>query len=129
ESNNYKTQTIKLLEKPEVPKECMIVVVAGPARDYLQPEIGALNGFGEGGGKALIMLDPPLKFAKNNVDENAGLVNMVAGWGVTADKDLVLDTSGVGQIFGMGPEIALVSSYGTHPIVGSMKKLASGFPI
>ena len=52
------------------------------------------------------MLDPPLKFAKNNVDENAGLVNMLAGWGVTADKDLVLDTSGVGQLFGMGPESA-----------------------
>ncbi len=50
-------------------------------------------------------------------------------WGVTADKDLVLDTSGVGQLYGLGPEIALVSTYGTHPIVGAMKRLASGFPI
>jgi len=129
ESNNYKTQTIKLLEKPEVPKDCMIVVVAGPARDYQQPEIDALKGFVEGGGKALIMLDPPLKFAKNNVDENAGLVNMVADWGVTADKDLVLDTSGVGQIFGMGPEVPLVTNYAAHAIVRTMKDEPSGFPI
>jgi gliding motility-associatede transport system auxiliary component len=129
ESNNYKTQTIKLLEKPEVPKDCMIVVAPGPARDYLQPEIDALKGFVEGGGKALIMLDPPLKFAKNNVDENAALVNLLADWGVTADKDLVLDTSGVGQLFGMGPEVPLVTNYAAHAIVRTMKDVPSGFPI
>jgi len=103
--------------------------VAGPARDYQQPGIDALKGFVEGGGKALIMLDPPLKFAKNNVDENEGLVNLVAGWGVTADKDLVLDTSGVGQIFGMGPEVPLVTNYAAHAIVRTMKDEPSGFPI
>jgi ABC-type uncharacterized transport system involved in gliding motility auxiliary subunit len=129
ESNNYKTQTIKLLEKPEVPKDCMIVVAPGPARDYLQPEIDALKNFVEGGGKALIMLDPPLKFAKNNTDENAGLVNLLASWGVTADKDLVLDTSGVGQLFGMGPEVPLVTNYAAHAIVRTMKDVPSGFPI
>ncbi len=64
------------------------------------------------------MLDPPLKFAKQNIDDNAALVSVLASWGVTADKDLVLDTSGVGQLYGLGPEIALVSTYGTHPIVG-----------
>ena len=30
--------------------------------------------------------------------------DVLAGWGVTLDKDLVLDTSGVGQLFGLGPE-------------------------
>ena len=46
------------------------------------------------------------------------------------NKDLVLDTSGVGQLYGLGPEIALVSSYGTHPLVGSSRRsLRPGFPI
>ena len=129
ESNNYTTQSINLLQKPEIPKECTIVIVGGPSRDYLQPAVDAIKSFVENGGKAVFMLDPPLKFAKENIDENAALVSVLASWGVTADKDLVLDTSGVGQLYGLGPEIALVSSYGTHPIVGSMKKLASGFPI
>jgi ABC-type uncharacterized transport system involved in gliding motility auxiliary subunit len=129
ENNNYKTQTLKLLEKPEIPKDCMIAVVPGPARDYLQPEVDALKNFVEGGGKAIIMLDPPLKFAKNNVDENAGLVNLLASWGVTADKDLVLDTSGVGQLFGMGPEVPLVTNYAAHAIVRTMKDVPAGFPI
>ena len=35
EKNNYKTQTLKMLEKPEISKDCTIVVVAGPKRDYL----------------------------------------------------------------------------------------------
>jgi len=129
ESNNYKTQSINLLQKPEIPKECTMLIVGGPSRDYLQPAVDALKNYVESGGKAIIMLDPPLKFAKQNIDENAALVNVLASWGVTVDKDLVLDTSGVGQLYGLGPEIALVSSYGTHPIVAPMKRLASGFPI
>jgi ABC-type uncharacterized transport system involved in gliding motility auxiliary subunit len=129
EGNNYKTQSINLLQKPEIPKECTMVIVGGPSRDYLQPAVDALKNYVENGGKAILMLDPPLKFAKQNIDENAALVGVLATWGVTADKDLVLDTSGVGQLYGLGPEIALVSTYGTHPIVGAMKRLASGFPI
>ena len=50
---------------------------------------------------------------------------MLEGWGVTLDKNLVIDTSGVGQLYGLGPEIALVSSYGTHPIVSEMKRLSA----
>src|SRR3954447_4267523 len=45
EKNNYKTQTISLLEKPEVPKACNIVVVGGPKRDYLQPAADAIKTF------------------------------------------------------------------------------------
>ena len=129
EGNNYKTQSINLLQKPEIPKECTMVIVGGPSRDYLQPAVDTLKNYVENGGKAIIMLDPPLKFAKQNIDENAALAGVLATWGVTADKDLVLDTSGVGQLYGLGPEIALVSTYSTHPIVGAMKRLASGFPI
>jgi len=129
EKNNYKTQTLKMLEKPEIPKECTIVTVAGPKRDYIQPEVDALKNYVENGGHAFFMLDPPLKFAKEEVDENAALTGVLATWGVTVDKDLVLDTSGVGQIFGLGPEFPLVTSYESHPIVNTMKETPTGFPI
>lgn len=128
ESNNYKTQTIKLIEKPEVPGNCMIAVVGGPARDYVQPEVDALKKFVEAGGKAMFLLDPPLKFSKQNVDDNQALTAMLSGWGVTANKNLILDTSGVGQIFGMGPEVPLVTSYQSHAIVRPLKETATGFP-
>ena len=35
----------------------------------------------ENGGKAIIMLDPPLKFAKQNVADNAALIKVLAGLG------------------------------------------------
>ncbi|MGA3190167.1 MAG: GldG family protein [Bryobacteraceae bacterium] len=129
EKNNYKTQTLKMLEHPEIPKECTIVTVAGPRHDYIQPEIDALKAYVENGGHAVFMLDPPLKFAKEDVDDNAALVGVLAGWGVTVEKDLVLDTSGVGQIFGLGPEFPLVTSYESHAIVSTMKETPTGFPI
>ena len=130
EKSNYKTQTVKLLEKPEIPKECTIVVVGGPRRDYIKPEVDALKKYVEqDGGRALFMLDPPLRFAKQEVDENKPLTDLLADWGVTLDKDLVLDTSGVGELFNMGPEVPLVTGYENHAIVREMKNIPTGFPI
>jgi ABC-type uncharacterized transport system involved in gliding motility auxiliary subunit len=129
EKNNYKTQTLKMLEKTEIPKDCTIVTVAGPQRDYVQLEVDALKAYVEGGGHALFMVDPPLKFARNEVDDNDALIGVLAGWGITADKDLVLDTSGIGQAMGLGPEMPLVASYESHAIVNTMKESPTLFPI
>jgi ABC-type uncharacterized transport system involved in gliding motility auxiliary subunit len=50
-------------------------------------------------------------------------------WGVTPDRALILDLNPIGQIFGLGPEVALVSSYGSQPIVNEIKRTATGFPL
>ncbi len=129
EKNNYKTDTAKLLEKPEVSKDCTILVVGGPRRDMIQPEVDAIKTYVENGGRAVIMVDPPLKFSKQETDDNQALAGVLAGWGVTANKDLALDTSGIGQLYGMGPEVPLVSDYQSHAIVREMKDVPTGFPI
>jgi len=129
EKNNYKTQTVKMLPKPEIPADCTIVVVPGPKRDYIQLEVDALKNYVEGGGRALFMLDPPLMFGGQQIDENAALAMVLSGWGVTLQKDLVLDLSGMGQVFGAGPEYPLVTSYESHAIVREMKDVATLFPI
>ena len=129
EKNNYKTDTVKLLEKPEIPQTCTVVIVGGPTRDYLPTEITALKNYVENGGRALFMVDPPLKFSGNGVDENRPLMSLLEGWGVTPQKDLVLDTSGVGQLFGLGPEFPLVTTYTQQAIVRDMKEVPSGFPL
>ncbi len=128
EKNNYATQTLKMLEKPEIPKECTVVVAGGPKRDYLAPTVNALKAYVEGGGKALFLMDPPLKFGQE-VDDNQALSDVLESWGVTLKKDLVLDVSGLGQVFGLGPEFPLVTNYASHVIVSSMKDTATGFPI
>lgn len=129
ERNNYKTREISLLEKPEVPKDCTILAVAGPRFDYPEPQVKAIKGYVEGGGRALFLLDPPLQMGKDDVSENPELAKMLDSWGVTLQKNIVLDTSGIGQLFGLGPEVPLVASYEYHPIVREMKGTATAFPI
>ncbi len=118
--DNYQTKTISLLEKAEIPADCTVVVVAGPKSDYLQPSVDTLKKYVEGGGRALFMLDPPLKIGKATAD-NEALTNLLQSWGVTADKDLMLDMNPVGQLEGVGPEVAIISKYDSQPIVDDMK--------
>jgi len=129
ERNNYKTRTISLLEKPEAPSDCTVLLVGGPRFDYVQPAVDAIKTYVENGGRALFLLDPPLKLGRSEISENAALTKLLESWGVTLNKDLVLDTSGIGRIFGLGPEVPLVISYESHPIVREMKEIATAFPI
>jgi len=129
ERNNYKSQELSLLEKPEIPKECTVLMVGGPRRDYLEPAVNAIKGYVEGGGHALIMLDPPLKFRGDEIDENQALTKLLESWGVTLNKDLILDLSGIGRIFGLSEAVPLVTSYESHAIVREMKEVATAFPL
>jgi ABC-type uncharacterized transport system involved in gliding motility auxiliary subunit len=126
--DQYATKSISLLEKAEVPAECTVVVIGGPQSDYQQPAVDAVKKFVEQGGRALFLFEAPLKFGRPTAD-NAALSDLIQSWGVSMDKDLLLDLSPVGQIMGLGPEVALVSTYDSHPIVDAMKGTATAFPL
>jgi ABC-type uncharacterized transport system involved in gliding motility auxiliary subunit len=127
--DNYQSQTVNLLQKAEVPADCTTLVVAGPTRSYQQPEVDAIKKYVEDGGRALFTLDPPLKLGRDEVADNDALTNLLASWGVTLQKDLILDLNPIGQIAGLGPQVALVTHYSTQPIVNEMKGMATGFPL
>ena len=127
EKDNYKTRTVSLLEKAEVAKDCTLVVVPGPRFDYPAPVVAALKAHIESGGRALFFLDPPFRFGKEQITDNQALVETLANWGVTLNKDLVLDTSGVGQMFGLRETAPLVTSYESHPITRDLRGTATAF--
>ncbi len=127
--DNYAAKSIDLLQKAEVPGECTVLVVAGPRGDYQQPAVDAIKKFVEDGGRALFLLDPPLKMGRSEIADNDALTGVLQDWGVTADKDLILDLNPIGQLFGLGPQVALISSYDSHPIVSEMKGITTGFPL
>jgi ABC-type uncharacterized transport system involved in gliding motility auxiliary subunit len=129
ERNNYATRTISLLEKPEVPTDCTIVLIAGPRFDYVQPAVDAIKKYVEGGGRALFFIDPPLQLGNQPIAPNELLVKQLGAWGVAPQPNLVLDTSGIGQVFGLPAAVPLVSSYGSHPIVNGMQGIATAFPL
>jgi ABC-type uncharacterized transport system involved in gliding motility auxiliary subunit len=125
----YTAKSVNLLQKAEVPSDCTVLVVGGPSGDYVQPEVDAVKKYVEDGGRALFLLDPPLKVGRSQVADNNALTGLLQSWGVTADKDLILDLNPVGQMLGVGPQVALVTSYGSHAIVNEMKRSATGFPL
>ena len=73
EKNNYKTDTISLIEKPEIPKTCTIVVVGGPKHDYLQPAMDALKIYVMGGGRAIFNFDPVLNLPNQKMGDTPAL--------------------------------------------------------
>ena len=126
---NYETRTVSLLQKAEVPGDCTTLVIAGPTRNYEAPEVDAIKKYVEGGGRALLLLDAPLKAGRSEIADNDALANLLQSWGVTLDKDLILDLNPIGQLVGLGPQVALVTSYESQPIVSEMKGTATGFPL
>ncbi|MEO5821765.1 MAG: DUF4350 domain-containing protein [Vicinamibacteraceae bacterium] len=111
--DNYTVESIALAQQPEVPADAAALVIAGPTRDYLAPEIESLRRYLNKGGKALIMLDPP------DTAEAPPLTNLVAlaaEWGVDVGNNVVVDQSSIGQAVGRGPGAPVVVAYPGHPI-------------
>ena len=75
------------------------------------------------------MLDPPVQFGRSTIAANDALTGLLQSWGVTLDKDMILDLNPVGQLAGLGPQVALVTTYTTQPIVAQMRGSAVGFPL
>jgi len=127
--DNYEARSIDLLQKAEVPADCTTIVIAGPTKDYQQLQVDAIKKFVEDGGRVLLALDPPLKLGRSPIADNDALTTLLATWGVTLDKDLILDLNPIGQLAGLGPQVALVTRYASQPIVNDMKGTATGFPL
>ena len=147
EHDNYKTRTVTPTgAKPEagksvavgqpataefeVPKDCTVVVSGGPQTDYPPAVVNALKSYVEGGGRAMFMLDLTLKLGRGTpAAENPDLMKVLAGWGVTVNKDLSLDLSGLGQLFGLGPEVPLIAEYQSHAITQPLGHVPTAFPL
>jgi ABC-type uncharacterized transport system involved in gliding motility auxiliary subunit len=127
--DDYESKTIALLQKAEIPNDCTTLVVAGPTKNYEQPEVDAIQRYVEDGGRAFFLLDPPLRLGHTAIADNDALTSLLESWGVTMDKNLILDLNPIGQLAGLGPQVALVTNYSSQPIVDNMKGTATGFPL
>jgi ABC-type uncharacterized transport system involved in gliding motility auxiliary subunit len=92
--------------------------------------VAALKAFEEGGGRELIMLDSVMHIGKEEPPaENAELAKVLENWGVTVNKDMALDLSGLGQIFGLQIDVPVVASYESHPITQPLTRALTAFPL
>jgi gliding motility-associatede transport system auxiliary component len=127
--DNYTSKSISLLQQADIPSDCTVIVIGGPTTEYQPIIVSSVQKYVEGGGRALILLDPPLKAGKPPIADNDALSTVLAAWGVTLAKDAILDLNPMGQLYGVGPSVALVSAYTYHPIVTAMRGVTTGFPL
>ena len=101
------TDSLFLGHTGHVPEDCAVLMIAGPQLRFLQPEIDAIHRYLERGGSLLVLLDPL---------NDSGLDGLLREWGVAIGEDFVIDTSGIGSLFGLDMTTPVASSYGDHPI-------------
>ncbi len=113
EGEGFEVRKLVLASLEKVPDDVTLVVVAGPIKPLLAPEIERLSAYLKRGGRMIVMLRP--QRPDEPVDENA-LISLVGQWGVKVGNDVVVDQ--VVRLFA-GPALGLnplVQDYGDHPI-------------
>ena len=109
----------------EVPADAAVLVVAGPATDLLPAETDMLRAYLDGGGKLLVLLDPP---DGPDTENRNNLIGLIADWGIEVGQDIVVDVSGVGQLLGTDATVPVAATYPQHPITDGFA-LLTAFPL
>ncbi len=107
ENQNYVAKDLFLAGEDSIPGDASVVVIPGVQTELLEKEITMLTEYIENGGNVLFLLDPPPAL---------GLSDFLANYYFEVGENIVVDMSGVGQLFGAGPTVPLVNNYGGHPI-------------
>ena len=113
---NYTVEKLVLAQQGAVPDNATIVVVAGPRVDFLPGEVETLEKYLAKGGKLLLQLDSP----GPNESPLPNLVGLARKWGIDVGNNLVLDTTGMGQLFGGSAETPVAANYPAHAITSRL---------
>jgi ABC-type uncharacterized transport system involved in gliding motility auxiliary subunit len=106
----YDVKNVFLMREKTVPSDCTVIVVGGPEKDLLPETTAAIRDFVKKGGKALVMVEAELK------EHYPNLVALLKDWNIEAGQDVVVDVSGMGQLFGFSELAPLAIEYPWHAI-------------
>jgi ABC-type uncharacterized transport system involved in gliding motility auxiliary subunit len=120
EKANYEVKELILARETKVPDDASLVIAAGPRTDLFPQELAALDAYIEHGGKVLFMATP---FA------GEGLAKYLQKYGVMLDDDVVIELNPIGQLFGVGPLVPIISQYESHPITRDLGGVMTLFPL
>jgi ABC-type uncharacterized transport system involved in gliding motility auxiliary subunit len=121
-NENFIVAPLPLAQQTEVPEDATVVVIAGPTTDFLPAEIDALERYLARGGKLLALIDPPQGSA-----DHLNLRAFLREWSIELGNDVVVDASGVGQLFGGDASVPVVMNYPAHPITDRFQVMTA-FP-
>jgi ABC-type uncharacterized transport system involved in gliding motility auxiliary subunit len=122
--DNFSVAALVIAQQKDVPADATVVVIAGPQTDFLAPEIDALKRYVAKGGKVLAMLDPP----DAGAPELTHLRSFLQEWAITVGNDVVVDASGMGQLFGGDASVPVATTYPPHSITEGFSVMTA-FPL
>jgi ABC-type uncharacterized transport system involved in gliding motility auxiliary subunit len=122
--DNYGVEKLVLAQQQEVPADASVVVVGGPSSDLLQQEADMLRRYLGKGGHLFVMLDPP----DGQRPGMPVLEGLLREWSVEAGNNVVIDASGVGQIFGGDASVPVAATYPPHAITEGFR-LLTAYPL
>jgi len=105
---NHIVRELNLVRRRSIPDSCTVLAIVRPQSNFFPGELDTIKAWLDKGGKLLLMVDP---------EHTPDIADFVAKFHVTLGNDMVIDASGMGQLFGAGPGMPLVTHYDQqHPI-------------
>ncbi len=102
---NYEVKPLLLSRNKGVPKDCDVLVIAGPQVELLQHELTAVKDYLKGGGHLLAMINPYTA---------VGLTNLLKNFGFIVGNNMIVDK--LSRVLGGSYLMPVVIHYGHHPI-------------
>ena len=116
---NHLIRPFNLAMRKSVPDSASVVAVVSPKTPFFPQELDSLEKYVENGGKLLLMLDP---------ETPQSIRDFAARFKIKVGNDMVIDASGLGQLFGSGPGVPLVQSYDQNHAITKGFGLMTFFP-
>ncbi|MBI3075413.1 MAG: GldG family protein [Deltaproteobacteria bacterium] len=115
---NFEVKELVLLREAKLPDDAAAVILAGPKKELLPPEVKVLDDYlRQRKGRLLAMIDP---------DQVPGLVKFLAGSYVVVGDDVIIDR--LSRVFAGDYFTPVVSQYEDHKISKDLRA-ASFFPL
>lgn len=116
EAESYDIKPLFLL-RDTIPPDCSVLLLPGPEKDLLPPEILAVERYLARGGNALVLVDPMVDVPR--------LDTLAASYGIGITNTVIVDR--FGKLLAGNYLTPVVNAYGRHPIAENFR-MASFFP-
>jgi ABC-type uncharacterized transport system involved in gliding motility auxiliary subunit len=117
--DGFQVEALSLLQQAAVPADSSVVLLVGPRKRLLPPEVQALRAHLAGGGELGVYLEPGV---------DAGLDGLLAEWGVEADDDMVVDPGQASRLFGGSPVNPVGLPVPGHPVTDRLENVTVVLP-
>ncbi len=118
EGNHDVRPSLVLAQVQSVPKDCEVLIVAGPKRPFLPAEIDVVATYLNQGGAAFFLFDPLVE---------TGLEPLLRKWSIGLRNDFVVDKSQV--LPGADFSVPVATHYSKHPIADKHSGLQTFYPL